>query len=341
MYRVRYPSWFSWPVLKVASATGVISLAPIGLLCKAVGSVEDGREAVAVDGPEAPDEPGGRDSESGREPESTEGRDAALAGMASGASSGMPPSLSQPDLLREMAALRRQARTARHAYWFPLVLFGLLTCASFPFYLPPSGRRSSTGAAILASPVNPAGRWLPFFGGAPGVEQGGLGYYWLAALLGGLAATLLWYRWHARRAGLATPAWGYLISTVVVTMAALAIPPLSLVRSPRWLRFLHELRLLWPGDLIMRGAFPFLIIAAGLLILAWAERSRALAITAAVCIPIALLESLYDLANIAARLGWNPPLTEEPLLNVLPSGLFLLLAGTAAFVWQRRRRTSA
>jgi hypothetical protein len=308
---------------------------------------------VGGDGPEAADGPDGQDSESGREPGSADGRDAALTGMptgvpsalptgaSSGVSSGVPQSLSEPDLLREMAALRSQARTARHAYWFPLVLFGLLTCVSFPFYLPPSGQRSSAGAAILASPVNPTGRWLPFFGGAPGVEQGGLGYYWLAALLGGLAATLLWYRWHARRAGLATPARGYLISTVVVTLAALAIPPLSLVRSPRWLRFLHELRLVWPGDLILRGAFPFLIIAAGLLVLAWAERSRALAITAAACIPIALLESLYDLANIAARLGWNPTLTEEPLLNVLPSGLFLLLAGTAAFVWQRRRRTSA
>jgi hypothetical protein len=38
-------------------------------------------------------------------------------------------------LLGEMAALRRRTRTARHAYWFPLVLFGLLTCLSAPFYV--------------------------------------------------------------------------------------------------------------------------------------------------------------------------------------------------------------
>src|ERR1700735_4692245 len=44
----------------------------------------------------------------------------------------------QANLLGEMAALRRRARAARHAYWFPLVLFGLLTCASAPFYILPS-----------------------------------------------------------------------------------------------------------------------------------------------------------------------------------------------------------
>lgn len=296
---------------------------------------------MAVDGPAVPDGPDGQDSESGREPESTGGPDAVPTGAPSGVPTGVPQPPGQPELLREMAALRSQARMARHAYWFPLVLFGLLTCLSFPFYLRSAGQRPSAGAAIVASPANLGGKWLPYFGGAPGLEQGGLGYYWLAALLGGLTATLLWYRWHARRAGLATPARGYLISTAVVTVAALAIPPLSLVRSPRWLRFLHELRLLWPGDLIMRGAFPLLIIGVGLLVLAWAERSRALAITVGACILIELLENLYNLANVATHLGWNPPLTEEPLLNVLPSGLFLLLAGTAAFWWQRRRRTPA
>ena len=44
-------------------------------------------------------------------------------------------SASPEELLSDLDRLRRQARTARHAYWFPLVLFGLLTCASIPFYV--------------------------------------------------------------------------------------------------------------------------------------------------------------------------------------------------------------
>ncbi len=36
-------------------------------------------------------------------------------------------SVSPEEILSDLDRLRRQARTARHAYWFPLVLFGLLT----------------------------------------------------------------------------------------------------------------------------------------------------------------------------------------------------------------------
>ena len=48
------------------------------------------------------------------------------------------PARDEASLLAEMKALRRRARTERHAYWFPLVLFGLLTCASVPFYVLPA-----------------------------------------------------------------------------------------------------------------------------------------------------------------------------------------------------------
>jgi hypothetical protein len=280
---------------------------------KLLATQKKGEETVAEDEPEPPGGPDG----------------------------GRPEQPGEPELLQEMAALRRQARTARHAYWFPLVLFGLLTCGSFPFYLRSPAGRPSSGGAVLASLSNPGGKWLPFLGGVPGAEHGGLAYYWLAALLGGLLATLLWYRWHARRAGLATPALGYIICTAVLTVAAVVIPPLSLVRSPHWLSFLHPLRALWPGDLIIRGVFPLVIIAVGLLVLAWAERSLALAITAAFCVALALAESLYNVGNIAYRLGWSPSEAIVPLLNVLPSGLFLLVAGMAALLWQRRRRATA
>ena len=239
---------------------------------------------------------------------------------------------SQPDLLTEMKVLRRQARAARHAYWFPLVLFGLLTCASVPFYIQQVPRE--TGAfGITISPAEPT---LPFLGGLPGFQtRSYLAYYWIAALLGGLLATQLWYWWHARRVGLATPARGYLITTAVLTVTAIVLPPLS------QLRWLHGLRVLWPGDLVVRGTFPFLIITAGLLALAWAERSRALAVIAAVYTGAALLASLYDVANIAYRIGWNIAPGDGSLPNRLLPAAVLLLAGAATFAAQRRHRTAA
>jgi hypothetical protein len=235
-----------------------------------------------------------------------------------------PEPAPQADLLGEMRALRRQARVARHAYWFPLVLFGLLTCASLPFYVE---QTTPTGGAGLRSR-------LPVLGGSAGFPgQRYLGYYWLAALLGGLLLTLLWYRRNARRVGLQTPARGYVVTVAVLTGLALVLPLLS-----------PPLPVFWPADLVVRGTFPFVIIAAGLWALAWAERSRALAGIAAVYTGAALLASLYNVENLLFRLGWNPApnhwdLTSLP--NVLLPALVLLAAGAGAFVVQQRHRAAA
>ena len=248
------------------------------------------------------------------------------------------PAGHQAELLAEMKTLRRRARTARHAYWFPLVLFGLLTCAAAPFYVLPGPPTGGTGA-VQGGPA------LPILGGFAGFTvQRFLGYYWLAALLGGLLLTLLWYRRNAARVGLATPARGYVVTTAALTVLALVIPPLSQVRSPRWLSWLQYLHVLWPGDLVLRGTFPFLIIAAGLWVLAWAERSRALTVIAVVYTATALLASLYNVENVLFRLGWNPSgsdwsLTSLP--NVLLPALVLLAAGAGAFAVQRRHRARA
>jgi len=241
------------------------------------------------------------------------------------------------DLVADMKALRRRARAARHAYWFPLVLFGVLTCAAAPFYILPTSQGGGNGATQ-------GGPQLPMLGGVPGVTvHPYLGYYWVAALLGGLLLTLLWYRRNARRVGLQTPARGYLVTGTAVTMLALVIPPLSHVRSPGWLSWLHSLDVLWPGDLVIRGTFPFVIIAIGLWVLAWAERSIALALIAAVYTASALVASLYDVENMLFRLGWNPSGSQvrlESLPNVLLPALVLLAAGACAFAVQWRERTT-
>jgi hypothetical protein len=174
------------------------------------------------------------------------------------------------------------------------------------------------------------------------VTQRYLGYYWLAALLAGLLLTLLWYRRNARRVGLQTPARGYVTTIAVLTVLALVIPLLSQVRSPQWLSWLRYLHVLWPGDLVLRGTFPLVIIAIGLWVLARAERSRALAVIAAVYTATALLSSLYNTENILFRLGWTPSgndwsLTTLP--NVLLPALVLLATGAGAFAVQRRHRT--
>src|SRR5262249_60255837 len=111
---------------------------------------------------------------------------------------------------------------------------------------------------------------------------------WAAALVGGYLLTVVWYRWHARRAGLATPARSYLIIGLVLTALVLVIPPLTMVvpaLSWVWMPF---------GDVWIRGTLAFLIIAIGLWVLARAERSRALAVIAVASTGPALPSSPYD-----------------------------------------------
>jgi hypothetical protein len=241
------------------------------------------------------------------------------------------------DLLSEMTLLRRRTRAARHAYWFPLVLFGVLTCAAAPLYLQqasPTGTASGTGQM-----TGGIGSSNPLLGGFSGfLASSYLPYYWLTALFAGFLLTLMWYRRHARQVGLATPARGYVVTGAVITVLALDLPPLSHLSALNWLQAL------WPGDLVVRGMFPFLIIAAALCVLAWAERSPALAVIAAVYTGIALLVSLYNIENVLYRLGWSTAAGDGRLASlpgVLLPALILLAAGAGAFAVQRRHRDIA
>ena len=257
------------------------------------------------------------------------------AAAASGAGPGDPS-----QLLGEVRAIRGRARLARHAYWFPLLLFGLLICASVPFYLPPSRSklvrlphsRHPVRAGMYHAPPGPRFLQSAYLGGFGMLSSRGTAYYWLGAMLLGIAATVLWYRWRGNRVGLRTPARGYLITGLIIVALALLIP----------LAGRGGMMLIMPGDLVIRGTFPFVLIGLGLCFLAWAERSVGLAVIAAVYLALALLASLYDIQNVFYNwLGVSLGPTAGALPNVLLPALVLLLAGAGAWVVQRRNRAPA
>lgn len=230
------------------------------------------------------------------------------------------------ELLSDLGQLRRRTRAARHAYWFPLVLFGLLTCASAPLYVS-AASYASPRVAILTVQAPPT-----LLGGLQaGHNAVYLGWYWVIALVTGYLATLLWYRRHGRRAGVETQARGFVITGI--TLACLAfLGPLLAAQLPFGP---------WPGglpagDLWIRGTFAFLIAAVGLWVLAWAERSMALAVIALAYTASALLASLYDVENFLSGFGWSPGYGAlsarlAVLPNVLLPALVLLVAGALAF----------
>jgi hypothetical protein len=93
-----------------------------------------------------------------------------------------------------------------------------------------------------------------------------------------------------------------------------------------------------PGDLLIRGTFPLVLIGVGLCVLAWAERSIGLTVIAAGYLALSLVASLYNIENIFYRLGWNISAQASGLPNVVLPALVLLLSGAGAAVVQRRRR---
>jgi hypothetical protein len=210
------------------------------------------------------------------------------------------------------------------------VLFGLLTCASVPFYIREFPRTHATYYRL------PGPRFLQsgFLGGLGFTSLRGTAYYWLGAMLLGIAATVLWYRWRGDRIGLRTPARGYLITGLIIMALALLIP---LVGG----RGAHMF-LLMPGDLVRRGTFPSVLIGLGLCFLAWAERSVGLTVIAVVYLALALLASLYNIQNVFYNwLGVGLGPTSGALPNVLLPALVLLLSGAGAWLVQRRQRAPA
>ncbi len=265
----------------------------------------------------------------------------ASAGSATSSSAAATSRAADPrELLGEVRAIRRRARLARHAYWFPLVLFGLLVCASVPFYFPPStwelfrlpGSPHPVSAGVYGAPPGPRFLQSAYLGGLGIPSSRGIAYYWLGAMLLGIAATVFWYRWRGNRVGLRTPARGYLIAGLIIIALALLIP---LAGGGAGM-------LLMPGDLLIRGTFPLVLIGLGLCFLAWSERSVGLAVIAAVYLGLALLASLYDIQNVFYDwfgLSLSPAASSLP--NVLLPALVLLLSGAGAWVVQRRHRPRA
>jgi hypothetical protein len=224
--------------------------------------------------------------------------------------------LAPATLLAEVGALRQRARADRRGYWVPLLLFGLLTLGSLPLYVlaplrcPPN--------VLCGGPLGP-GFEIPALGGHYQTHRTALGWYWFAALLVGGLITVWWYRWHGRRRGVQGSA-GVAVLVGLVGLAAL------LAGSSIWW---------WKVPYLMvtdRGTSAFLVIALGLLALAWLERSGGLAVIAVAYTGAALLATLYDLVNITSRLGWDLYATRYALWpNVLlPAAVLLVGAGSAA-----------
>ena len=218
----------------------------------------------------------------------------------------------EADLLAEARTLRRRARADRHAYWFPLVFFGVATAVCAPLYvqrLEPLDLGPDGVVSLYAIRTDPR-----------------IGSYWTVVLLAGAMLSAWWYRRQGRRVGIEGRIGPPLVAATLFLMAYVALSVLP-GGAPSFL---------WP--LWIREFSALLVIAVGLLALAWQERSPGLAVTATVYTAAAVLANTYDLANLADLLGWEIPVSAAQQPNLLLPAAVLLAGGLVAGLQEWRTR---
>ena len=145
-----------------------------------------------------------------------------------------------------------------------------------------------------------------------------VGIYWLTAIPIGFVLCIWFFRRTAsmsRVVAAATATTG-ILTLIVASSGALGWPLLVL-----------------PGDLTDRGLVGLLVIAVGLAVWAYAERSQRLWTAVGVFLVLALVSCRYDISNVAG-FGSSPSAAELP--NVVFPGLYLLLGGLTFWLLERR-----
>jgi hypothetical protein len=233
-------------------------------------------------------------------------------------------------LASELRSIRDRASADARGYWLPLVVFGALICGSLPFYerlmshfrgLDPSGPaagaarcQTSQGCHVVVAVAHMT-------------VITALGYYWQIAIPAGVVLVAGFYRWRGHRVGLRTPTRGFLLTGMILGELVLLVPlAAGQSGSAGLLRLMHD----------THQAGPLVIIAAVLWVLAWAERSPALATIVAVYLAVALVISPFDDGGLAGGTtgAADLSLTGLRLLGLLPA-LVLLAAGSAVWLSQR------
>jgi hypothetical protein len=235
-------------------------------------------------------------------------------------------------LLDEVRNLQQTVRRRRHAYWLPLLVFGLLTCAAAPMYV---GNPAAAANAVFRSRNESDS--LGLLGGMadPTLESTSTlrAVYWLFALVVSALVTVGWYGWHGSITGVRTRVRTSVALWIGVTVALLAVSVAML--SVVWR--------LWP--LTTSGAAPVLVIAVGLVALSWVERSRLLAGITAVFAAASVYSVVATPENLLYRLlsgfgvsAASMPYEEANVVRVLVPGVVLVVGAVVAVAADVRHR---
>ncbi len=218
-------------------------------------------------------------------------------------------------LLASTRELARGVHRAQRATWFPLLVLAAVTFASIPAYY---GHYTLTCRA-----VPPAGRVCSVYSTAAFI-------YWPIALVLAYVAIAAFYIHRSRARGVGTRVRPYVTAGVIIAVV-LTCASLWAVHHPP----VGGYDILWlhgpqSWSLFFRLASPAGAIGLALLVLAWAERSRALLVFTLGYLVIVLVPITF---------GWVIPLSPWSFLpRLVIQGSVLLLGGIGFALTQRPAR---
>lgn len=207
--------------------------------------------------------------------------------------------------------LAHRVRATQRATWFPLLVFAAVTLAAIPVYR--YGHHALTCRTIHPA-AGPVGRVCLVYSTA------GFVYWPIALVLAYVAITAFYLNW-SRARGVGTRVLPYAVAGVVIAVVLTAASVWAAHHPPvggRDILGLHLQARSW--DEFYRLIGPACAIGFALLVLAWAERSRAL---------LAVTVGYLVIVLAPVDLGWviAHPSPWAFLPRLLIDGLVLLLAG--------------
>jgi hypothetical protein len=194
---------------------------------------------------------------------------------------------------------RARARVDRRGYACPLFLFSGLLLVAPLLYVPGD---AVTEPGTLES-------LLGVQGGADKAHPTLIAWFWLATIVGGVAATVWWHRRRGQRVGVETDTRALITAGVAATVAFAAL-----------------------GVYSHNGMRGLLVIAVLVLTLAWLDRSVPLGVIGALftlaAIPANHQVFYWDLSRLFDRLGWESGVDGRlPVVQQLVVPAMILLGG--------------
>ncbi len=218
------------------------------------------------------------------------------------------------ELLGAVERVSKETRRARHGYWFPLLLSGLIILGDLPFSYYSIGHYG--------------GHISEFWGfclcSGTGNHPFGSTLYWLLALPLGYAAVAAHYVERSRRTGLKVKIWPYVVTGTVV----FGLVILTATRVPTPLRFMYRIDV-WTHYATVQGFAPILVVSLAFFALAVIERSKAMWLITLAFLGVAVLANTYNISNIGQRIHWIWP---DWAANLAAAGGFLVFVGLVSLI---------